>query len=347
MDVDSRPAGELELPGDDRTIVQLRERAFAAMERAYAPYSKFRVGAALLASDGGRGALAVPLLIDSVPSLMVADRAGASWDEGVLAVVQVAARAVEGAVEALSRGGRDSSEREVLVEIDGDSAVAARMREWVTWLSQRPEPALLFGPMGSGKERVAEAVHRRSPRAAGPFVVAHCAGLTESLVESDLFGHEVQGGERKPGKLEAARGGTLFLDELAALPPRCQKRLARTLDLGYIERPSGGKTPLDVRIIAGTCHDLTGMVQTGAMREDLFRKLSGQLMMVPSLVERQADIIGLAERFLYALAAQAGQRRSGFAADAAARLAHHDWLGNVRELQNRRVEITYGPGSGM
>jgi DNA-binding NtrC family response regulator len=118
------------------------------------------------------------------------------------------------------------------------------------------------------------------------------------------------------------------------MPPRCQKRLARALDLGYVEKPSGGKLPIDARIIAGTGVDLTAMVQTGAMREDLYRKLSGQVMMVPSLVERQTDILGLAEKFLYELAAQAGQRRNGFAPDAATRLAHHDWLGNVRELRN-------------
>ena len=289
---------------------------------------------AVLASDGGRGVVVAPVLIDSVAALIVADRATMGWDEAVLAVVAVAARALEATIDGLSRGDRADSERAVLLEIDGDSSVSARMREWVTWLAQRPEAALLVGPVGSGKERLAEAVHRRSPRAHGPFVVAHCAGLTESLVESELFGHDTTGGERKPGKLEAARGGTLFLDELAAMPARAQKRLARALDLGYLERASGGKAPLDVRIIAGSYHDLTAMVTSGAMREDLYRKLAGQVMVVPSLVERQSDINGLAERFLYQLAAEAGQVRSGFAPDAASRLAQHDWPGNVRELRN-------------
>jgi DNA-binding NtrC family response regulator len=157
--------------------------------------------------------------------------------------------------------------------------------------------------------------------------------MTESLVETELFGHE-QGGERKPGKLESARGGTLFLDELGALPARSQKRLARALDLGYLERASGGKTPIDVRIIAGSSHDLMAMVTSGALREDLYRRLATQVMVVPALIERQADILGLAERFLYELAAAAGQRRSGFSREAAARIAQHDWAGNVRELHN-------------
>ncbi len=290
---------------------------------------------AILAIDSGRIAVAAPVMIDSVPSLLLADRAGTGWDEAALAVLAVAGRALEAAIDALSRGGRATSDRDDLVEIDGDSSVSARMREWVTWLSQRPEPALLVGPPGSGKARLAEAVHRRSARAPAPFLIAHCAGLSESLVESELFGHEPQGGERKPGKLEGARGGTLFLDELALLPARSQKRLARALELGHLEKASGGKIPLDVRLIAASCHDLPAMVQAGGLREDLYRRLAGHVMVVPSLAERQADIIALAERFLYELAADAGQRRSGFASDAATRLAQHDWLfGNVRELHN-------------
>ena len=109
---------------------------------------------ALLASDGSRGVMVVPLLIDSVPSLIVADRPGPSWDEGVLAVVVAAARAVEATIEGLSRGGRDTSEREGMVEIDGDSAVAARMREWINWLAQRPEGAPYLGEIDQALRKV-------------------------------------------------------------------------------------------------------------------------------------------------------------------------------------------------
>ncbi len=287
---------------------------------------------AILAADAGRSVLAAPVLIDSIPALLIADRAAPGWDEGSLALLAVAGRTLEAAIDGLSRGGRETVEREV--DIDGDSAVSARMREWVTWLAQRSEPALLVGPPGSGKERLAEAVHRRSPRAPGPFVVARCAGMTESLVETELFGHEAPGGERKPGKLEAGRAGTVFLDEIGALPQRSQKRLARALDLGYLEKSTGGKVALDVRFIAGSCHDLMAAVQAGGLREDLYRKLAGQLMVVPSLIERQGDVIGLAERFLYELSSAAGQRRSGFSPEAATRITQHDWLGNVRELRN-------------
>ncbi len=295
---------------------------------------------AVLASDAGRGLLAVAVLVDGVPSAIVADRAGASWDEAVLAVVAVAARAFEGSIDVRARGSRAEVERNDQVEIDGDSAVSARMREWVTWLAQRPEPALLVGPAGSGKERLAEAVHRRSPRAPGPFVVARCAGLSESLVETDLFGHEGSG-ERRPGKLEAARGGTVFLDEVAVLTARTQKRLARALELGHLERASGGKIPLDVRLICSTGHDLSAMVAAGGFREDLYRLLAGQIMIVPSLVERQADVIAMAERFLYECAAIAGQRRTGFSAEAATRLTQHDWPGNVRELRNTVERLVF------
>jgi DNA-binding NtrC family response regulator len=203
---------------------------------------------------------------------------------------------------------------------------------------------LLVGEPGVGKEHVAAAIHGRSPRSVGPFVAVRCAALSETWLESELFGHEAPGASRRPGKLEAARGGTVFLDELAALPPRCQKRLSRAMDLGFLEKAAGGRIPLDARLIVSSCHDLASMVQAGAMREDLYRRLAGQTVIVPPLRERGGDVVALAERFLYQLAAEAGQRRSGFAGEAATRLAHHPWPSNVRELRNVVERIVLSGG---
>ncbi|HVK76536.1 MAG TPA: sigma 54-interacting transcriptional regulator [Kofleriaceae bacterium] len=302
-------------------------------------------GRALIAFDGPRVAVLAPLQIEGVPSLLIADRTGPPWDLAALQLVAAAGRVIGAAIDAHVRRDQVARERmSEVVDVDGDSAVSARLREWVAWLAHRPEPVLLVGEPGVGKERTAAAIHGRSPRSVGPFVAVRCAALSETWLESELFGHETPGTPRRPGKLEAARGGTLFLDELAALPPRCQKRLARALDLGFLEKAAGGRVPLDVRIIASSCHDVAGMVTIGAMREDLYRRLASQVVLVPPLRERGGDVIGLAERFLYQLAAEAGQRRNGFGPEAATRLSQHPWPGNVRELRNVIERIVLSPG---
>ncbi len=302
-------------------------------------------GRALAVFDGERVALVAPLTIEGVRSLIIADRTGIAWDRAALDFLAAAARIIGASINAHVRRDRVTVERMTeAVEVDGDSAVSARLREWVAWLAHRPEPILLIGEPGVGKERVAAAIHGRSVRSVGPFVAIRCAALSETWLESELFGHEAPGASRRPGKLEAARGGTVFLDELAALPPRCQKQLARALDLGYLEKAGGGRIPLDARLIVSSCHDIASMVGAGAMREDLYRRLASQVVLVPPLRERGADVVGLAERFLYQLSAETGQRRGGFSGEAATRLAHHSWPGNVRELRNviERVILSGG-----
>jgi Sigma-54 interaction domain/Inner membrane component of T3SS, cytoplasmic domain len=292
-------------------------------------------GRAVTAVDGDRVAALAPLKIEGVPCVLIADRVGAPWELAAVGLLAAAARAIGASLDA--HVGRDRVARERggdAIEIDGDSAVAARLREWVTWLAQRTEPVILLGEPGAGKERVAQAIHGRSARAIGPFVAVRCAATSESWLESKLFGQETPGSERRPGRIEEARGGTLFLDELAALPARCQKRLARTLAQGYLEKSTGGHIPIDVRIICSSCRDVAAMVPAGTMREDLYPRLAGHVVVLAPLRERRPDIVAMAERFLYQLAAEAGQRRTGFSADAATRLAQHDWPGNLRELRN-------------
>jgi DNA-binding NtrC family response regulator len=228
-------------------------------------------------------------------------------------------------------------------EIDGDSAVAARLRDWVSWAAPKMF-ALVLGEPGVGKQRIAAAIHDKSSRASGPFVVVHCAAMSEAWLEADVFGHEDPSGDRRAGKLEAAHGGTIFFDELAALPPRCQKRLMHAIEKRGVKRKDGTIVPADVRIIAGSCHDVAGMVQVQAVRQDLYERLATAAVVVPPLRERKADLVTIAEKMLYRLAADASQRRTGFAADGAARLAAYDWPGNVRELRNVIERLLMQPG---
>ncbi len=275
-----------------------------------------------------------PVLGEGV--LVVDRKAGLAWDRGALELVAASSQVFAAAMTALSERGRRDRALASLAddgELDGDSAVAARLRDWVAWAAQK-HVALILGENGVGKQRVAAAIHDKSSRASGPFVVVHCAAMSESWLEADVFGHEDASGERRPGKLEAAHGGTIFFDEIAALPPRCQKRLMHAIGKRGIKRKDGSVVPADVRVVAGSCHDVASMVNVQAVRQDLYEHLAAATVVVPPLRERRADIVTIAEKMLYRLAADASQRRTGFAADAAARLAAYDWPGNVRELQN-------------
>lgn len=278
--------------------------------------------------------------------LVVDRKAGHAWDRGALELVAAASQIFAAAMGAESERGRRERALADLQddgELDGDSAVAARLRDWVTWASAKPF-ALVLGENGVGKQRVAAAIHGKGSRRAGPFVVVHCAAMSEAWLEADVFGHEEPSGERRPGKLEAAHGGTIFFDELAALPPRCQKRLVMALEKRGIKRKDGTTIPADVRVVAASCHDIAGMVNVGAIRPDLYQRFAETTVVVPPLRERRADLVTIAEKMLYRLAADCSQRRNGFTADAAARLAAYEWPGNVRELHNVVERLLLQPG---
>jgi transcriptional regulator with GAF, ATPase, and Fis domain len=198
---------------------------------------------------------------------------------------------------------------------------------------------LLTGESGTGKELVARAVHLGSLRADGPFVTLNCAALPETLLESELFGHEkgaFTGADRqKPGRFELAAGGTLFLDEVGELSHPVQAKLLRVLQDGEFVRV-GGTTTLhaNVRIIAATNRDLERAVESGQFREDLYYRLNVFRVHLPPLRERGDDVLFLAEHFVRELGPQMGKAEVGLSRDARDALLAHPWPGNIRELQN-------------
>jgi len=200
-------------------------------------------------------------------------------------------------------------------------------------------PVLIRGEPGSGKERLARAIHGWSSRAEQPFVSLSCAGVPEQTLELELFGH-VEGafagaGRARPGRLVVANGGTLFLDEVSELPLALQTRLLRVLQDGEFE-PVGSDRPVrvDVRILAATHADLEAAVGAGRFREDLFYLLDVFPLELPPLRERREDVAPLAETLLLDLARRTGKRARRLTPEALARLEAHDWPGNVRELAN-------------
>jgi len=210
---------------------------------------------------------------------------------------------------------------------------------------------LILGESGSGKEVLARAIHAESPRAGAPFVEVSCAALTESLLESELFGHErgafTGATARRKGKFEVAHGGTLFLDEIGDIGPKLQLDLLRVLEERRFSR-LGGNDPIDVdvRIIAATNRDLKKAVANGTFREDLFYRLDVIPITLPPLRDRKEDIPLLVDRFLERLSIEMKKPLEGVSADALEALLDQPWRGNVRELRNvleRGAVVARGP----
>ena len=201
-------------------------------------------------------------------------------------------------------------------------------------------PVLVIGERGTGKELVAERLHRLSPRWAGPLVTMNCAALPETLIEAELFGHEAGAftGATKAriGRFEEADGGTLFLDELATLSQGAQERLLRAVEYGEVNRIGSSRAiRVDVRIVAATNEHLPALVDAGRFRADLLDRLCFEVITLPPLRAREGDIPVLGDYFARRMASELGWTKwPGFSAAAAATLETYDWPGNVRELRN-------------
>jgi len=223
--------------------------------------------------------------------------------------------------------------------IVGDSPAIRSLFELLRRIAPTTATVLIEGESGTGKELIARAIHQNSPRRHGPFLPVHCASLSESLLESELFGHEkgafTGAVARKPGRFELADGGTLFLDEIGEIPLSMQVALLRVLETREFMRV-GGYEPVtvDVRLIAATNRNLEQAVADGRFREDLYYRLKVVTLRIPPLRERASDIPLLVRAFLAQFARESGRAVPRLAPEAMARLLAHSWPGNVRELRN-------------
>ena len=218
----------------------------------------------------------------------------------------------------------------------GDSPAFRSLLSVITRVAPSEATVLITGETGAGKERVAKLIHARSPRSSRPFVVVECAALQESLLQSELFGHErgaFTGAERaKPGLFEVAHGGTIFLDEIGEISPATQTKLLRVLDTSTFRHVGGTKEiRVDVRILTATNRDIPAMVRQGLFREDLFYRLSTITVEVPPLRARGADVDLLAQQFVTMLNERFGSSKQ-ISDEALELLRRHCWPGNVREL---------------
>ena len=247
---------------------------------------------------------------------------------------------------ALERGRLVSEVKTLRARVQGESSLIGsspalrRLEEEIRRLAPIPSPVLILGESGSGKELVARDLHALGAAPGEPFVALNSAALPETLVESELFGHErgaFTGADRqRKGAFERAGRGTLFLDEIGDLPLSAQAKLLRALENAEITRVGGDQTvPIHARVVAATHRDLERAAREGAFRQDLFYRLGVHVLRVPPLRERLSDVPELAERFLADLCLRFGMRRKSIDQGALSLLVRYDWRrNNVRELRN-------------
>jgi two-component system, NtrC family, response regulator HydG len=330
---------------------------------------------------GGYALLITDLHLPDASGLEVVERAKATQPDCPVLVITAFA-SVDSAVEAMRRGafhylakpfsvetllaeaekafehGRLLQERRRLREclsaeqglgrLLGRSPAMVKLREVIADVAKADTTVLVTGETGTGKELVANAIHYASPRAGGPLVKVNCAALSETLLESELFGHEkgaFTGADRsREGRFERADGGTLFLDEISEMGAHVQAKLLRVLQGEAFERVGGDQSLRpDARVISATNRDALKAVESGRLRQDLFYRLNVVHIQVPPLKERREDIPLLAEHFLATYATRTGKNVRAIAPEAQEALYAYNWPGNIRELENcieRAVVLT-------
>ena len=224
-------------------------------------------------------------------------------------------------------------------DLIGESAPMRTVYQLISKVAPSDSTVLIRGESGTGKELAARAIHNLGLRSKGPFIAINCAGLSDTLLESDLFGHEkgafTGAVTQKKGKLEVANGGTVFLDELGELPLPLQAKLLRVLQTREFERVGGTRTiKTDIRIIAATNRDLDEAIRNGTFRSDLYYRLNVVSLMMPSLRDRREDILLLSQYFATKYSQKCKRVVKGLAPETKALLVNYDWPGNVRELEN-------------
>jgi transcriptional regulator with GAF, ATPase, and Fis domain len=314
---------------------------------------------ATVVQTGGRQVIVAPMVAfgQATGSVWAEGRPGASLDEGHVQLLMVVSAFAAVAREQARETERLQETNEGLrAEINLEHNMVGRSRlmqalfERIARAANTDSTILLRGESGTGKELVARAVHRNSTRAEQAFIAINCAAITESLLESELFGHEKGAFTGaiglKKGKLELAAGGTLFLDEIGELPITLQAKLLRALQEREFERV-GGTRPIrvDFRLIAATNRDLEAAVKAAEFRQDLFYRLNVVMLTMPPLRDRREDIPLLADYFVRKHAPRCGRRIMRIDKAALARLGAYDWPGNVRELENI-IEQALALGTG-
>ena len=304
----------------------------------------------------------VDLLISDIkmPGMSGVDvlRAAKQIDDAIVGIMITAFKSTESAVEALRLGAHDYLDKPFDIEvlkkkvrhaleqrrlreytILGDSPQIKEVRERIKRVAPTNSTILITGESGTGKELVARAIHTQSKRAARPFVPLNCGALPETLLESELFGHEkgafTSADSTKKGLVEAAERGSIFLDEIGEMSLMMQVKLLRFLQERRFRRVGGTEEKdADVRVIAATNQDLAKMVETGDFRRDLFYRVNVIKVDVPPLRERKEDILPLAQHFIDKFNRQMGKALQGLAPSAKRTLDSYTWRGNVRELEN-------------
>ena len=259
-------------------------------------------------------------------------------------------------VALLEREYREMQQQRPTDDFEGMLGTSRRMLsvfDSVRKVATTDAPVLILGESGTGKERIARAIHQRSARKTGPFIAINSSAIPESLIESELFGHEkgsfTGAHSQRKGRIEASEGGTLFLDEIGEVPLPIQVKLLRFLQEGTIERVGGRQEiAVNTRVIAATNADLKKGMTEGTFREDLFYRLAVVQLLLPALRERDDDILVLAQSFMQQFATQNGKSSLAFSQEAIRALRRHPWPGNVRELQNRvRRAVIMGEGKRL